>query len=205
MGWSKENQLKYPEAWKKVKVKLQTVNKGKTLSETHKKDCKCAFCSGRIVTKEWRENIKKGMNSPEVKEKLGHLKGKTLTESHKSAIRRGLATPEAKQKMCEARKGKIPANLKIAQAVSPFQKGEKNLNWNPNKQDEYGYEFTYQLKVEILGRDKNKCQECNIRTKRRLDIHHIDGNKLNNSLSNLITLCRSCHLKKHHQMRKQLV
>jgi hypothetical protein len=177
------------------------------MSKNHKKNCKCAFCPGRTVWQnpDFRKKHKESMQRAGKEGRMSHTKGKILSESHKLAIRRGLATPEAKRKMYEARKGKIPANLKIAQAASPFQKGEKNLNWNPDKQDEYGYEFSYQLKVEILGRDKNKCQHCYTRTKRRLDIHHIDGNKLNNLLSNLITLCRSCHLKEHHKMRKQLV
>jgi len=34
-----------------------------------------------------------------------------------------------------------------------------------------------------------------------LDIHHKDGNPLNNSLENLEVLCRSCH-EKHHRGKK---
>jgi hypothetical protein len=207
MSWSKENQLKYPESWKKTKEKIRKSLEGQPISKRHKKDCKCAFCPGRTIWQDSnvRKKHKASMQRVGKEGKLDHWKGKKLSESHKLAIKRGLATPEAKRKMYEARKGKIPANLKIAQAASPFQKGKRNLNWNPNKQDEYGYEFTYHLKLKILERDSNKCQHCYNGTERSLDIHHIDGDKLNNSFSNLVALCRSCHLKEHRVMLKQLV
>ena len=32
---------------------------------------------------------------------------------------------------------------------------------------------------------------------RRLDVHHLDGDLLNNSEDNLVTLCRDCHAKLH--------
>ena len=34
---------------------------------------------------------------------------------------------------------------------------------------------------------------------KNIDIHHIDGNIQNNSLENLIALCRSCHMKQHRK------
>lgn len=33
------------------------------------------------------------------------------------------------------------------------------------------------------------------------DVHHLDGNHLNNALSNLIRLCRSCHSRAHQKPR----
>ena len=43
---------------------------------------------------------------------------------------------------------------------------------------------------EICGSEKN------------VDVHHKDGNYLNNSLENLQRLCRSCHMKEHHVAKK---
>ncbi len=40
------------------------------------------------------------------------------------------------------------------------------------------------------------CQVCGA-TNRRLHVHHIDGNGLNNNLDNLITLCVPCHRRAH--------
>lgn len=63
---------------------------------------------------------------------------------------------------------------------------------------EYGPEFDSALKEQVRFRDGYKCQECGctqIENDRGLDIHHIDYNKKNNKSNNLISLCRSCHMK----------
>lgn len=58
-----------------------------------------------------------------------------------------------------------------------------------------------------LERDSFKCTRCSSKTK--LNIHHIDGNGSthleelqNNELSNLITLCASCHAREHRLNEK---
>lgn len=55
---------------------------------------------------------------------------------------------------------------------------------------------------------KNACEECSAtnffmvgdyQVKRKiLTVHHIDNNHTNNNPSNLQTLCRKCHDKKHN-------
>lgn len=47
----------------------------------------------------------------------------------------------------------------------------------------------------VYKHKKDHCQEC--RATENLQIHHIDGNPKNNRLSNLMTLCGSCHTKWH--------
>lgn len=53
-------------------------------------------------------------------------------------------------------------------------------------------------KINALKRDNYRCQVCNYTAKdifdRKIIIHHLDGNRKNNKLDNLITLCRSCHM-----------
>ena len=49
----------------------------------------------------------------------------------------------------------------------------------------------------IMQRDS--CADC--KKQGRMDVHHINENPLDNSLKNLVVLCRSCHLKKHKQER----
>ena len=58
-------------------------------------------------------------------------------------------------------------------------------------------------KAHCLTRDAYTCQICG--ATHPLDVHHkdnggvhINGDKTNNSLSNLITLCRSCHFRLHY-------
>jgi 5-methylcytosine-specific restriction endonuclease McrA len=38
----------------------------------------------------------------------------------------------------------------------------------------------------------------NHQSKARLEVHHIDGNPLNNALENLVTLCNFCHRDEGH-------
>ncbi len=61
---------------------------------------------------------------------------------------------------------------------------------------------------EILFRDNFTCQECGYTTSPDLysfsifgglEVHHIDGNRENNTQNNKITLCRKCHLKNAHR------
>lgn len=56
----------------------------------------------------------------------------------------------------------------------------------------------------VLERDEYKCQICGNDDKKKLVVHHKDGTGRgadvhNNSLDNLITLCRSCHARVHGQ------
>lgn len=82
-----------------------------------------------------------------------------------------------------------------------YRKQNKELfNWYHNKQRFSG------LKIFILQRDKNQCLLCDI--KEKLVVHHIDGigyknNQIsNNTVENLITLCRQCHSALHHWQKK---
>lgn len=48
---------------------------------------------------------------------------------------------------------------------------------------------------------KDHCEECGFIAKHicQLDVDHIDGNKKNNHINNLKTLCANCHRLKTHQ------
>ena len=68
--------------------------------------------------------------------------------------------------------------------------GEKHKNWK-------GGESTYR---NILTRNKvpMECKRCKISDDRILAVHHIDKNRKNNTLHNLIWLCHNCHYLIHH-------
>tara|TARA_Y100000310_G_scaffold260707_2_gene269787 strand:- start:4960 stop:5724 length:765 start_codon:yes stop_codon:yes gene_type:complete len=75
--------------------------------------------------------------------------------------------------------------------------GENSNNWLGGKSFEpYPSEFNRKLKNRVRKRDNYVCQECGYTQEQlryNLPVHHIDYDKKNNSLNNLISLCRSCH------------
>jgi hypothetical protein len=78
------------------------------------------------------------------------------------------------------------------------KKGDKNYFWQGGKfKDSYPEEFNNYLKELIRERD-GVCQLCmGLDENKELAVHHIDYDKENNSLNNLISLCNSCHAKTH--------
>lgn len=55
----------------------------------------------------------------------------------------------------------------------------------------------------VIKRDDYKCQHCEMTREehknkygRDISVDHVDGNKSNNSMSNLMTLCLGCHGRK---------
>ena len=69
------------------------------------------------------------------------------------------------------------------------QSGENNNNWK-------GGIGVYRSMVST-----NVCELCG--SKENLLIHHIDHNRYNNDLSNLMVLCKKCH-QEHHCVRDSL-
>lgn len=110
---------------------------------------------------------------------------KKLSESHKGYI----MPEEQKKKISRALKGKSKPKGFI-QKVS----GKNHHNWKGGKSfKSYSVDWTETLRKSIRQRDKYTCQVCN--KEPSIQVHHIDYNKKNNNPDNLITLCRSCHMK----------
>jgi len=88
---------------------------------------------------------------------------------------------------------------------SPFVKGhkpytlskEKNGRWNGGTSvSSYSVDWSSTLRISIRERDMYTCKICfSKQGDMALDVHHIDYNKKNCSPDNLISLCRSCHIK----------
>lgn len=47
---------------------------------------------------------------------------------------------------------------------------------------------------------EKKCYDCGLTDKRILVIHHIDGNRQNGKITNLIPVCHNCHCIRHIEM-----
>ena len=118
----------------------------------------------------------------------------------------------------DGRSGKIPNCIVCGERVNEYRskccsrecnsiyvkqnnifKLENNPNWLGGITiHEYPPTFNQQLKDRIRVRDNFICQLCGIpeiECNRRLDIHHIDYNKMNCNEDNLISLCSNCNLK----------
>lgn len=83
---------------------------------------------------------------------------------------------------------------------SGINSGENSATWQGGKSLEcHSFQFKEHISKMIRERDKC-CLFC--KSEFNLIVHHIDCNKHNDNLDNLITLCRSCHSKYHNQRRK---
>ena len=108
----------------------------------------------------------------------------------------------------ESHKGQIAWNKGLvgygAGRKHPWMpKKENHWNWKGGKSFElYSVDWADDLKDSIRKRDDYICKICGIHQDeldmgqlKKLDVHHMDYNKDNLNPNNLITLCRSCHVK----------
>ena len=75
--------------------------------------------------------------------------------------------------------------------------GEKHANWIDGK---YSYRG-------VMERNKIPpiCKLCKTADKRVLAVHHVDKNKINNSVGNLVWLCHNCHHLAHYYNALEIV
>ena len=181
-------------------------NKGKIRSEEVKRKRSEMYRgkNGTFYGKKHSEESKKKMS-------LTH-KGKKLSKEHKIKIGQagkgkknpmfgkenkwGHHTKEAKEKIGKTHKGKIVSKEtreKLSKSKLGKYIGEKNHQWLGGKSFEpYSVDWTETLKRSIRERDHYICQLC---SEYGNLVHHIDYNKKNCKIKNLITLCKSCHSK----------
>lgn len=127
------------------------------------------------------KSIKKYLlNNPRIKEKNG-MYGKKHTEEYKK---------HAKLSRIGKRSYNEDGYKKLIQNTP---KGENHPNWNSGSSYlPYSFDFNKQLKIIIKQRDKYTCGICN-KTTQKLAIHHINYNKDDSDVKNLISLCYKCH------------
>lgn len=82
-------------------------------------------------------------------------------------------------------------------AKHDLAKGKNASNWRGGKSfEEYGIGFNNELKELVRTRDNRTCQECGFHEDElgyTLNCHHLNYDKKDHRMSNLISLCRSCH------------
>lgn len=157
-----------------------------------------------------------GQNNKEANSHLGMLVKKRVVKG--IAIGKYIRTLGFRKEQSELRKGenhhnfgKPAYNKGMSYSVEAKNKISKatSMNNNPNWRggisfNKYSPLFNKQLKERVRVRDNFICQICGIpelECKSRLDIHHIDYNKKNNNIDNLISLCRKCHIKTNYNRK----
>lgn len=133
--------------------------------------------------------------------------GKHYSKERKSKISQTLKghinSEETRKKISQSNKGRKVWNkgLNNVQKYTPERNrkislaliGDKHFNWKGGKSFiNYPMEWTNTLKKAIRERDRYTCQICG---NEGLEVHHIDYNKKNCNIENLITLCKKCHMK----------
>ena len=157
----------------------------------------------KVLSEEHINKIRKAMEGNK------HFLGKKHSEESRAKIRLsllGIKHPEERIiKNRESHKGirhSEETKAKMRKSSVHYWQGipsELQPNWKGGLSFEpYSKDFSKQLKLKVRARDNYTCQECKYSEKQlgyNLTVHHIDYDKKNNILSNLISLCRSCNSK----------
>jgi hypothetical protein len=94
---------------------------------------------------------------------------------------------------------KYASNI-IGQSEGAYIRSILNRNLKKFYPKDISYFYGKKIRTHLLNKQNNKCAYCGRNGK--LEIHHKDKNKLNNLLSNLVILCKSCHAKDDAKSRK---
>lgn len=148
---------------------------GRNHSEETKKKI-AASKAGHEVTKETRRRISKAMT-----DRVSNKRNKSYID---------LYGPERANEV----------RLRMSKSHIGIQKGEKSPSWKGGTSFlPYCFKFNFSLKERVRNRHGRSCVLCGISEMfygRRLDVHHIDGNKMqgcDGAHWSLVPLCNQCH------------
>lgn len=134
-------------------------------------------------------------------------------------VKKGVENPakslESRKKISERAKKRVFTEERKKKYSEMF-KGSNNPNWDNHKlagennpawidgrsRKPYSAVFKKKIRQQVYERDKFTCQLCKEKFKRRyksgdknfITAHHIDYDKSNNELKNLIALCNYCNV-----------
>jgi hypothetical protein len=147
---------------------------------------------GRIVSEETKLKLSKVLKGK---------KRKPLSKEHRNKISLGLKNgyKTGTRKIIQNFKHNKPHSEETKEKLRKYV-GDKTSMWKGGISFEpYSVDWTNTLKQAVRQRDRYTCQICG---KEGLFVHHIDYNKKNCNLNNLITLCNSCHSKTNKDRTK---
>jgi len=168
--------------------KMSLAKVGKPCSEENKKKISLAN-TGRPCSKETRKKLSLAM--------IGSTNwlGKHHTEETKQKISRAA--------MGNTRRLGHPHSEETLKKISIANGGENNWNWKggitPETTRRLRLMGWHKLAAKIRERDHDTCRVCGFRSRgeKGLDVHHIVPYRVScdDSESNLLTVCKSCHMK----------
>lgn len=149
---------------------------------------KCKLC-GNILSAYDCKRCKKCKNIGKKLSSKTKIKISNKLKNNKNAFK----NKKPKCKFCKI----ILINYNSKWCLKCFHKyirGIKHWNYiNGSSKYPYPFEFTKELKKQIIKRDNYTCQKCFTYSNKSLAVHHIDYNKQNCKENNLITTCKKCN------------
>lgn len=152
--------------------------------------------------------------------RIGHAsKDRVLSASHKAAIKAGAIksgikppqlsielnsrtkgmklrphSEEARKRVSESCKNSPKTHAHIA-CMKIDRKGPGNPAWRGGRSLlPYAYTWKHELKEQVRSRHGHHCAICHGENKgKNLDVHHLNEDKMDCRLDNLIALCHPCH------------
>lgn len=162
-------------------------------------------------SEETKEKIKRnnakywlGKKRPSSSETTRRKISESLKIAYANGLRKRECSKDTKKKISKSLKGfKWPERTEehrknLSDSLKRrFSDPTKHPSWKGGKSFEpYPIIWTSALRRVVRERDNHICQICKESEEARvLDVHHIDYDKNNCSLKNLIALCRNCHVK----------
>lgn len=174
----------------------ENCNKPTTNAKFCSRSCSISYNNRlRVVSEETKAKISKSTSG-----KNNHFYGKHHTEESKMKNRlSNLGKPRNEEYRELKRIQQLGSSNSFYGKHHSKESIEKISNsnkerWNSNEYSYSNLQGYRKLAIEHYG---TICEYCKT-TEGRLEVHHLDGDRSNNNISNLSVLCRQCHHDKAH-------
>jgi predicted HNH restriction endonuclease len=163
--------------------KMSEAKKDKPLSEEHKANI------GKATKEMWDRGV---FDDPRIRK----------IYSDRAKLNRGMKLSDStRRRMSESHIQYFQDPKNYEKMLSRMLHGDAHPNWRGGaSKEKYPPEFSKRLREQVRKRDGYRCRICHAGAKGVAGrVHHIDADKKNNKLSNLILLCKTCHGEIHGQ------